>query len=59
MGASDTEPGTAPVRLVLVDDHEMVIEGLKAMLAAFKDRVQVRVDRAGAVPPERPGRARA
>ena len=31
----------APVRLVLVDDHEMVIEGLKAMLAAFKDRVQV------------------
>jgi DNA-binding NarL/FixJ family response regulator len=31
----------APVRLVLVDDHEMVIEGLKAMLASFKDRVQV------------------
>src|SRR6202021_148659 len=31
----------APVRLVLVDDHEMVIEGLKAMLAAFDDRVQV------------------
>ncbi|MBS4728842.1 response regulator transcription factor [Mycobacterium sp. SM1] len=30
-----------PVRLVLVDDHEMVIEGLKAMLAAFGDRVQV------------------
>ncbi|SRX91984.1 two component LuxR family transcriptional regulator [Pseudonocardia dioxanivorans] [Mycobacterium shimoidei] len=30
-----------PVRLVLVDDHEMVIEGLKAMLTAFKDRVQV------------------
>lgn len=30
-----------PVRLVLVDDHEMVIEGLKAMLAAFKDRVEV------------------
>ncbi|MGH3558271.1 MAG: response regulator, partial [Mycobacterium sp.] len=30
-----------PVRLVLVDDHEMVIEGLKAMLAAFKNRVQV------------------
>ncbi len=32
---------TQPVRLVLVDDHEMVIEGLKAMLAAFKDRVSV------------------
>ena len=31
----------SPVRLVLVDDHEMVIEGLKAMLAAFSDRVEV------------------
>jgi DNA-binding NarL/FixJ family response regulator len=30
-----------PVRIVLVDDHEMVIEGLKAMLTAFSDRVQV------------------
>ncbi|UXA14679.1 response regulator transcription factor [Mycobacterium sp. SMC-8] len=30
-----------PVRIVLVDDHEMVIEGLKAMLAAFSDRVTV------------------
>jgi DNA-binding NarL/FixJ family response regulator len=30
-----------PVRLVLIDDHEMVIEGLKAMLAAFGDRVEV------------------
>jgi DNA-binding NarL/FixJ family response regulator len=29
------------VRLVLVDDHEMVIEGLKAMLATFADRVEV------------------
>ncbi|MCV7131631.1 response regulator transcription factor [Mycobacterium hodleri] len=36
-------PTTAhpPVRLVLVDDHEMVIEGLKAMLTAFADRVEV------------------
>src|SRR5918911_5763765 len=33
--------GSPPVRLVLVDDHEMVIEGLKAMLAAFTDRVEV------------------
>jgi len=32
---------SAPVRIVLVDDHEMVIEGLKAMLTSFKDRVQV------------------
>ncbi len=42
-GVAMAETGRAgePVRLVLVDDHEMVIEGLKAMLAAFKDRVQV------------------
>jgi DNA-binding NarL/FixJ family response regulator len=31
----------APVRVVLVDDHEMVIEGLKAMLAPFSNRVRV------------------
>src|SRR6185295_13751348 len=36
---SPLTPG--PVRIVLVDDHEMVIEGLKAMLAAFSDRVMV------------------
>lgn len=41
MAASQTRSVSAPVRLVLVDDHEMVIEGLKAMLAAFSDRVQV------------------
>ncbi|WP_304116262.1 response regulator transcription factor [Mycolicibacterium bacteremicum] len=32
---------SSPMRLVLVDDHEMVIEGLKAMLTSFEDRVQV------------------
>lgn len=32
---------SSPMRLVLVDDHEMVIEGLKAMLVSFEDRVQV------------------
>jgi DNA-binding NarL/FixJ family response regulator len=32
---------TKPVRLVLVDDHEVVIEGLKAMLVGFADRVGV------------------
>ncbi len=38
----EAEDGThVPLRLVLVDDHEMVIEGLKAMLAAFGGRVQV------------------
>lgn len=42
-GRERDEPGIEadPVRLVLVDDHEMVIEGLKAMLAAFADRVSV------------------
>ncbi|MFC7673059.1 response regulator [Mycolicibacterium sp. GCM10028919] len=34
-------PDHSPVRLMLVDDHEMVIEGLKAMLATFGDRVDV------------------
>lgn len=32
---------TGPVRLVLVDDHEVVIEGLKAMLTGFGGRVRV------------------
>ncbi len=37
-----TAPETnGPVRVVLVDDHEMVIEGLKAMLGPFKNRVRV------------------
>ncbi len=30
-----------PVRVVLVDDHEMVLEGLKAMFARFSGRVRV------------------
>jgi DNA-binding NarL/FixJ family response regulator len=33
--------GARPVRVVLVDDHEMVLEGLKAMLARFAGRVRV------------------
>jgi DNA-binding NarL/FixJ family response regulator len=40
-GRSAATGDMSPVRLVLVDDHEMVIEGLKAMLAAFSDRVEV------------------
>jgi DNA-binding NarL/FixJ family response regulator len=39
--ASVSPLAPVPVRIVLVDDHEMVIEGLKAMLAAFSDRVTV------------------
>lgn len=33
--------GVTPLRLVVVDDHEMVVEGLKAMLAPFRGRVRV------------------
>jgi DNA-binding NarL/FixJ family response regulator len=32
---------TRPVRVVLVDDHELVLEGLKAVLARFAGRVRV------------------
>ncbi|GAA3218349.1 response regulator transcription factor [Actinocorallia longicatena] len=31
----------APVRVVLVDDHEMILAGLQAMLAGFTGRVRV------------------
>ncbi|WP_211176846.1 response regulator [Pseudonocardia acidicola] len=36
---SGVAPG--PLRIVLVDDHEMVLQGLKAMLAPFRGRVRV------------------
>lgn len=39
---------SAPVRVVLIDDHEMVIEGLKAMLSPFAGRVQVVGEAVGA-----------
>jgi DNA-binding NarL/FixJ family response regulator len=32
---------SAPVRVVLVDDHEMILAGLSAMLAGFPGRVRV------------------
>lgn len=39
---------SAPVRVVLIDDHQMVIEGLKAMLTPFASRVEVVGEAAGA-----------
>ncbi len=32
---------TTPLRLLLVDDHEMVLGGLKAMLARYRERIEV------------------
>ena len=40
-----TAQESGPLRLVLVDDHEMVVAGLKAMLAPFAGRVRVVGDR--------------
>jgi len=34
-------PPSMPLRLVLVDDHEMVLHGLDAMLGHFADEVQI------------------
>lgn len=42
-----------PVRVVLVDDHEMVLEGLKAMLARFTGRIRV-VGQAGSAEEAQP-----
>jgi len=36
-----TMTGATPLRLVVVDDHEMVVQGLKAMLGPFRGRVRV------------------
>ncbi len=35
------DPAPSPLRLVLVDDHEMVLQGLTAMLGHFPDEVQI------------------
>ena len=44
---------TRPLRVVLIDDHEMVLQGLKAMLARFVGRVRVVGDAADAETAER------
>ena len=38
---SATPAAAGPLRVVVVDDHEMVVAGLKAMLAPFSGRVRV------------------
>ena len=31
----------APITVVIVDDHQMVLDGLKAMLASYRDQVEI------------------
>ncbi|MBV9652622.1 MAG: response regulator transcription factor [Pseudonocardiales bacterium] len=31
----------SPLRVVIVDDHQMVLDGLRAMLASYSDQVQI------------------
>jgi DNA-binding NarL/FixJ family response regulator len=45
--------GERPLRLVLVDDHEMVLEGLKALLGRYAGRVRVVAQSANAEDAER------
>lgn len=45
--------GDRPLRLVLVDDHEMVLEGLKAVLGRYAGRVRVVAQSANAEDAER------
>lgn len=40
-GRAHATPAEGPLRVVLVDDHVMILKGLKAMLAPFGDRVLV------------------
>ncbi len=41
MGATMTPALRAPVRLLLVDDHQVVLEGLTSMLASQASRVEI------------------
>ncbi|MGW0228491.1 response regulator [Actinopolymorpha singaporensis] len=39
--SQDKQAAGRPLRIILVDDHEMVLEGLKALLARFRGRVRI------------------
>lgn len=41
MSVSGPVGGKTSIRLVLVDDHQIVLDGLTAMLAAHRDRVEI------------------
>ncbi|MBV9159952.1 MAG: response regulator transcription factor [Pseudonocardiales bacterium] len=36
-----SRPIRGPLRVVVVDDHQMVLDGLRAMLAAYSDEVEI------------------
>jgi DNA-binding NarL/FixJ family response regulator len=36
-----SRPTERPLRVVVVDDHQMVLDGLRAMLAAYSDQVEI------------------
>lgn len=48
-----TPPRSRPLRVLLVDDHEMVRQGLKAMLARYRDDVVIVGEAGDAVDAER------
>lgn len=49
MSSGQVSP-TCPIRVALVNDYEIVVEGLRNMLAPFSDRIQIVELEAGGVP---------
>src|SRR5450631_3394890 len=40
-GPASGQPVPGPMTVVIVDDHQMVLDGLKAMLAPYRDQVEI------------------
>jgi CheY-like chemotaxis protein len=40
-GPVPDHPAPGPITVVIVDDHQMVLDGLKAMLAPYRDQVDI------------------